>query len=483
VRLTDTELIDLFADKLGDDRVIALADAQSSPLLSNMPHLVDHLIQGLAPDSLAPACILLPQSNLELSQAIAIAYAYHLRILPCGHGSKLDWGGLVSRADVVISTACLNRVIEHCVGDLTVTVQAGVKYADLQTLLAKEGQFLAIDPAYGSAATLGGIIATGSTGSLRHRYNGVRDMCLGIEFSRSDGALVKAGGRVVKNVAGYDLMKLLTGSYGTLGITTAATFRLYPLPDYRQVVMLTGDARAIAEAQMWISTSVLTPVTCDLLSSAIANHLNTLLNLELAVNPQTMGLALQFASLRVSVEEQCDRVVQLARDFGLQAVVITEVAQFEQGLGALLWQERQGETSHLICKLGMLPTAAMSTILAMQNIFAVANPEDLIILIHAGSGLGTLRLAKITDPLAIADQIKQLRQILQPSGGFVSILESPQDLKFKPIYFALDTNAQGLGDRHQTLSHVWGYRGNAQELMGKLQQKFDPRGLLSCDRL
>ncbi|MDX2254094.1 MAG: FAD-binding oxidoreductase [Pseudanabaenaceae cyanobacterium bins.39] len=480
MRLTDTELIDLFSDKLGDDRVISFWDDQLSPTLQNF---WGNLTQGLAPDSLPPACIIFPQSIEELSQAIAIAYSHHLRILPCGNGTKLDWGGLVSRADVVISTARLNQVIEHCVGDLTVTVQAGVKYADLQTVLAKEGQFLAIDPAYGTAATIGGIIATGSTGSLRHRYNGVRDMCLGIEFCRSDGALVKAGGRVVKNVAGYDLMKLLTGSYGTLGITTTATFRLYPLPDYRQVVMLVGESQAIAAAQRLISKSVLTPVTCDLLSSAIANSLNTLLNLGLATNPENMGLALQFASLQVSVEEQCDRVVRLAKDLGLQAVVITEVAQFEQSLGALLWQERQGQTSHLVCKLGMLPTEAVSAMVTMQNIFVTDNPEDLMVLIHAGSGLGTLRLAQVTDPLAIADQIKQLRQLLQPSGGFVSILESPQDLKFKPIYFALDANGQGLGDRHQTLSHVWGYRGNAQELMGKLQQKFDPRGLLSCDRL
>ncbi len=198
MRLTDNQLIALFTDLLGVDNVV-LFDRL-------IPNLHQRIVNSLTPDSLSPACVLYPQTIAELSKVIALTSENRLRVLPCGNATKLDWGGLVSRADVVISISKFNRVIEHCVGDLTVTVEAGVKYQDLQTVLAKAGQFLAINPPYRANATIGGILATASAGSLRHRYNSVRDMCLGIEFVRADGEVVKAGGRVVKNVAGYDLI-------------------------------------------------------------------------------------------------------------------------------------------------------------------------------------------------------------------------------------------------------------------------------------
>ncbi|UBF23829.1 FAD-binding oxidoreductase [Kovacikia minuta CCNUW1] len=189
--------------------------------------------------------IVYPNNPTELAAVIQSAYQNRWQILPCGAGSKLNWGGMVGGKDkgerikdksaasplIVVSTKNLNRVIEHAVGDLTVTVEAGVRFAELQQQLAQVGQFLAIDPAYPEQATIGGIVATADTGSLRQCYNSVRDMLLGVSFVRADGQMAKAGGRVVKNVAGYDLMKLFTGSYGTLGILTQVTFRVYPMPE------------------------------------------------------------------------------------------------------------------------------------------------------------------------------------------------------------------------------------------------------------
>ncbi|MFN9869485.1 MAG: FAD-binding oxidoreductase, partial [Pseudanabaena sp.] len=306
---------------LGDDRVLACASLNS--------HLHDRIVQSLTPDSLPPACVIYPQTIDELSKVIALAYVQRLRVLPCGNATKLDWGGLVSRADVLVSTSRINQIVEHCVGDLTVKVLAGVNYQDLQAVLGKEGQFWAIDPPYGADATIGGILATGSAGSLRHRYNGVRDMCLGIEFVRSDGEVVKAGGRVVKNVAGYDLMKLLTGSYGTLGIVSSITFRLYPLPEFTQIVVATGAAEAIAQLQQKISTSVLTPTACDVLSASVIAKLDL---------GESIGLAVQFSSLKISVLEQGDRLAVIAKELNLKVQIIDAVADFWRSLENLLWQ-------------------------------------------------------------------------------------------------------------------------------------------------
>src|SRR6476469_1650897 len=174
-----------------------------------------------------PKCIVYPKTQEELASITACIEANKWRLLPCGSGTKISWGQQVKDIDIAIGTKHLNRVIEHAVGDLTVTVEAGTKFSDIQALLAPFGQFLALDPAYPQEATIGGIVATADSGSLRQRYGGVRDMLLGITFVRADGQIAKAGGRVVKNVAGYDLMKLFASSYGTLGIICQVTFRVY----------------------------------------------------------------------------------------------------------------------------------------------------------------------------------------------------------------------------------------------------------------
>lgn len=448
MRLPDNQLITLFTDLIGVDNIV-LFDCIT-------PNLHHRIVSSLTPDSLSPVCMLYPQTIAKLSAAIAIAYEHRLRVLTCGNATKLDWGGLVSRADVVISTSKLNRVIEHCVGDLTVTVEAGVKYQDLQTVLAKEGQFLAIDPPYSANASIGGLLATGSAGSLRHRYNSVRDMCLGIEFVRADGEVVKAGGRVVKNVAGYDLMKLLTGSYGTLGIASRITFRLYPLPEYTQVVVVTGDAAAIAIAQQKISTSVLTPTACDLLSATAIADLGL---------GEGIGLVLQFSSLKASVIEQCDRISTIAKELNLEFQVLGEAKEFWELLEILLWQDEfrnlaePAETNHLVCKLGILPSASVPFLQECDKVF---EDQSYYLQIHAGSGLGVLRVEDLQDLDELFNQINKVRSIAESHSGFLTILEAPQELKFK--------------------TNVWGYTGNARDLMGKIRQQFDARGLLNPDR-
>ena len=175
--------------------------------------------KAISPGNL-PNCIVYPQTQSQLAEVIAEAYRNKWRVLPCGNGSKLKWGGLAENIDIVVSTKSLNKVINHAVGDLTLTVEAGVKFTDIQATLAKHNQILALNPTEPHLATIGGIIATGDTGSLRQRYGSVRDQLLGVTFVRADGQIARAGGRVVKNVAGYDLMKLFTGSYGTLSIIT-----------------------------------------------------------------------------------------------------------------------------------------------------------------------------------------------------------------------------------------------------------------------
>lgn len=403
------------------------------------------IFQAIAPGT-PPSCIVYPNTEAELAEVIGCAHDNNWRVLPCGSKSKLSWGGLVENVQLIVSTERLNQVIQHAVGDLTVTVEAGANFTHLQDTLAKAGQFLALDPAAPESATIGGIVATADSGSLRQRYGGVRDQLLGITFVRADGQIAKAGGRVVKNVAGYDLMKLFTGSYGTLGIITSVTFRVYPLPPSSQTVVLTGAADAIAQASTTLRSSALTPTAADLLSSQLVARLGI---------GKGLALIARFQSMTESVKQQSTRLLEVGQQLGLQGAI------YSAGDESNLWQKLRAEmrastTKPVItCKIGVLPSTAQATLTQLDSIA----PEIGLGLIHSGSGLGLLRLETDAEML---ETILKMRSHCQSQGGFLTLLQAPISLK-------------------QQLD-VWGYAGNALDLMRRIKQQFDPQNILSPHR-
>jgi glycolate oxidase FAD binding subunit len=169
---------------------------------------------------------------------------------PAGGRTKLSWGALGAPPEVELSTERLDALIEHNVGDLTAILQAGVRLHDAQRTFARAGQRLALDPPDPDGhATIGGIVATGDSGPLRHRYGSVRDLILGVQVALPDGTLVRAGSRVIKNVAGYDLAKLMCGAFGTLGVICEVILRLHPQPADKLTIVGRGDsAGALARA-------------------------------------------------------------------------------------------------------------------------------------------------------------------------------------------------------------------------------------------
>ena len=204
-----------------------------------------------------------PASTAEAAAALRAATALDLTVLPRGTGGRVDWGRPPASCDLILSTTRLDKVIEHAAGDLVVTVQAGVTLGALQERLATDGQRLALDPP--GAGTAGGLIATNAAGPLRFRYGAPRDLLIGITIVRADGTVAKAGGKVVKNVAGYDLGKLFAGSYGTLGLITEATFRLHPLPAATAwVTAETGDPTAAAVLALSAARSPYAPAAVEL---------------------------------------------------------------------------------------------------------------------------------------------------------------------------------------------------------------------------
>lgn len=179
---------------------------------------------------MAPAPDLFRPTSIErLSEMLATASAEGRTVGVRGAGSKETWGAVGAAPDVLLSTRGLDRVVEHAAGDLVVSAEAGVALADVQRTVAEAGQWLALDPPE-AGATVGGVVATAASGPRRLRFGTPRDLLIGITVVLADGTIARSGGKVVKNVAGYDLGKLFTGSFGTLGVVAECTFRLHPRP-------------------------------------------------------------------------------------------------------------------------------------------------------------------------------------------------------------------------------------------------------------
>src|SRR5712692_7631628 len=206
-----------------------------SPFRSSVIALVgqEHVRPASPADAVAgvqPKLIVDPGTEKELAEVLRLSNEAGLAVIPRGGGTKPRWGNPPSRADLILSTARLSAIIEHAWADLTVTVEAGCTIQRLQETLAQHGQRLALDPLWPEKTTVGGVLSTNDSGGLRLRFGALRDLIIGVTIALPDGTLASSGGKVVKNVAGYDLPKLVTGALGTLGVITRAVFRLHPLP-------------------------------------------------------------------------------------------------------------------------------------------------------------------------------------------------------------------------------------------------------------
>ncbi|MBF2058503.1 MAG: FAD-binding oxidoreductase [Cyanobacterium sp. T60_A2020_053] len=373
-----------------------------------------------------PNYLILPNTYAMLSQLVTFAYDTKRCVFLTGNGSKLGWGALRTGIDFVISTQNLTKILDFQEEDLVIKVQSGLKIKDLNAFLAQRGQFLPIDGFFEEEATVGGVVATANTVSYRQRYGGIRDLVLGISVVRSDGEIVKAGGKVVKNVAGYDLMKLFTGSYGSLGVIADVTFRLYPMPADSQTIIVFGDN--LVELRKKIVNSGLTPTMADWLSAPLTSKLNL---------GNTPSMALRFQSITPSVEQQIKQIQQWNNDYLL--LQGEKETQFWRGIKEMV------EGAGILCKCGILP----SEISDFYHTFSCLG------LINISSGVGYLGLATDTR----SHQIRQIRAYCEEREGYLSVLRAPDSLK-KQV-------------------DEWGYIGNGLTVMKKLKEKFDPQSVFT----
>jgi glycolate oxidase FAD binding subunit len=392
-------------------------------------------------EGVEPSFVVEPGSVEEMSGLMRLFSREGLAVAPRGGGTKMYLGDPPRELDVILSTARMNGVIEHVPGDQVVRVQAGIRLEDLQERLAGSDQMLAIDPPE-RGATIGGIVAANSSGPRRLRYGTVRDLIIGIRVVLSDGTVSKAGGKVVKNVAGYDLSKLFTGSLGTLGVIAEANFRLHPVREVAKTVLIeVDDPGAIEGAAQDLTHSPFSQFVLDAL--------------EMRWEGDKGILAVLFEGIEAGVEAQTATASQLVRSYG-------EVRVLEEDEG--LWEDlRQRPWSEGGVGLKVnAPPADLGAVL--ESVLGAAGRRDVEARIagHAGTGVTFVGLLGGGED-ANAEITEELREIWRRRGGSVVLESGPVGLKRR-------VGTWGTGGRDDL------------GLMRRVKEKFDPRGTLNPGR-
>ncbi len=225
-------------------------------------------------NGIRPAWSVAPGSAEEVAAIVSMASERDLVVAPAGGFTKQQIGGIPERIDILLRTERLNHVEHYDPGDLTIGVGAGIRFAEMQRTLVEHQQWIPLDAPLNSA-TVGGLLATASFGPLKSGFGGLRDFCIGVQFVTTDGKIAKGGGRVVKNVAGYDLMKLLIGSYGSLAVITKVNFKVFPKPGQTRTFVCSFPSLQPALAfRDWVLKSPLTPICLEIISPQAPEYLS-----------------------------------------------------------------------------------------------------------------------------------------------------------------------------------------------------------------
>ena len=391
-----------------------------------------------AVDAVVPAIVAEPGSPEAAAAVLGWASDHGRSVLVRGGGTKLGWGPPVDAVDVLLSTRALNAVEAHRHGDLTATVQAGAVLADVNAALAAHRQWLPLDAPHADRATIGGIVAANDSGPRRQRHGAPRDLIIGMTLARADGVRAKSGGIVVKNVAGYDLARLLTGSFGCLGVILTATFKLAPSAEASRTVQA-----ALSEAGQFAQ------VAAGLLAQG-----STPTAVELAWPPAT--ILLRFESIAPVAVQQAEQAAALVRDGGGAATVLADADE------AAAWRRHEARVfggEGTIAKLVVLPSDLSDTLAWLAE---AARGPSLDCEVVGRAGLGVLYLRLTGAASAQASLVRGLRERISPGRGSVVIRQAGQELR--------------------SLVDVWGPVGDGFPLMQQVKRQFDPRGILNPGR-
>ena len=398
-----------------------------------------------------------PGSIAEVCEVMKLASSERWAVVPAGAMTWLDAGQPLNGINVIVSTQKLSRIIEHEPADLVAITEAGVTLKAFNDALAEKGQWLPVDPpdAENGGATIGGVVATGLGGAQQFGYGAPRRHVIGMKVVLADGSLIKVGGRVVKNVAGYDLCKLFTGSYGTLGVIVEVNFKLRPLPFETRTILAQGNREDLLQKAQQIIASRLFPVAVELLSPTFAR-----------ANQLSAGvehlLLVRFAGSLSAVADQTTRAIELidANNGRVPARIVLDDRLIWRSLAALSLRSARD----LVWRVGLRPADVGSFVEVLDR----ALPAESMW--QAGVGDGRIRVVESLqnehESREIGDEtigrLEMFRGQTQSLGGALIIEHAPAEMK--------------------TRMNAWGTFDSSAGLVQRIKTELDPDGILSPGR-
>lgn len=446
--LSEGALVQRLRDLVGPEHVVAGPPASS-----------------YAVDGTVPRAVVVPGSVEEVSGIMAFASGEGLKVVPRGSGTKMALGGIPERVDLVLVLARQNGVVDYEPGDMTATFRAGIRLNEAQAVLGRNGQFIALDPPYADLATLGGILATNSSGPRRLRYGAARDLLIATRVVHADGKVTKSGAKVVKNVTGYDLNKLYIGSLGTLAIIVEATFRLHPVPPVEKTYLAPIDSIDVARMVVaGILDSPLVPSAVELLNPEASRRIAEQAGLQWA--KARYGVAAAIGSVRrEAVDAQLETVRRLCRDADIADAHVLDGAVHDE-----FWRATRdfvlGDGLRAVLKASVLLGKVAEAVRLGEEI-AAKQGLPLGVVSEAGSGIIRYHLTgDAASPerfqQGVTEAVSYLRAFAQEAGGNLVILEAPPEVKRRV--------------------DVWGLAGTAVPLMQRPKAEFDPQRILNPGR-
>ncbi|MEO8494370.1 MAG: FAD-binding oxidoreductase [Planctomycetota bacterium] len=397
-----------------------------------------------------------PADAAELAEVVRGCHDSETAIYPIGGGTSLDYGLPAKRDGIGLSLAQLSSVVDYPARDMTITVGAGITMQSLAEILAKERQRLPIDVPKAGQATLGGVVATNFNGPRRFSQGTVRDYVIGVRAVDGRGMSFKGGGRVVKNVAGYDFCKLLTGSMGTLGVITELTLKLKPIPDSFAIAVCSPADLAQAEQLLAaLVNSDTTPCAIELLCGPAWTA-----NQHLAGNSSGAKSLFLAVAIEGTEPEVTWMTTQLRLEWQRQGVDSHKIVEGEAAheLFASLTEFPSCGKSPLVLRASMTPSGTTPFVKAVQTLNANCSIQA-----HAGNGIVIARMSEFPSAGLARTQVGSLQEVAASAHGNVVVLSNPSGAEM-------------------TRQSVWGAIDAPFELMTAVKREFDPKNILNPDR-
>ncbi|WP_349655088.1 FAD-binding oxidoreductase [Neobacillus sp. YX16] len=396
-----------------------------------------------------------PKTEQEISSILSYANSKGLSLFIMGNGSKRGYGGLIEKADILLSLAQYTGIVEHNPGDMTLTVKSGTPFQEIQNYLAPYNQKIPLDPFYPKHATIGGIISANDSGPKRVGYGSARDNVIGLRMIYPDGTLITSGGKVVKNVAGYDMNKLFIGAMGTLGVVSEVTMKLRPIPKYESILFVSFPENNLEEIQAFavkVLDSMIEPISLEILTPSLAGKLTN-------INQYT--LLISFEDVKSSVHYQ-ENVI---RSFTPEKTTLTSLSQKE---AKSFWDKFYHHQPNGLTNLP--PTVAVLKIgVTNIDVIKIIKEAELIgdtchVSIEAHGGLGTgltqMTIRGASDDVVSA--IKLIRNQAVDLGGYAIVKHLPFSLR--------------------KIVNVWGDQTASHFLFEGIKQKIDHNQILNPSR-